>query len=471
MNAIDTPVTSQDRARAKRHRKLAFEPMSDAIFESFSTFLKAEIGIALPDAKKLMLQARLQKRLREVGLPTFEQYYDYVFSPAGLENELPRMIDAVTTNKTEFFREADHFEFLTQEALPRILRRKGRFKPVTLWSAGCSSGEEPYTLAMTLNELKEQSGGELHFAIMATDISEHMLEQAKLGVYPQERIAAVPKNLRTKYFLKSKATHPAMVRIVPELRALVAFRWLNLMEQNFGIREGLDIIFCRNVLIYFERATQEMVLDRICRHLKPGGYLFSGHSETLTGFSLPLQSVAHAIHRKIVQTYEEAELPLKHLNPGEVVVTEKPAVVRTVLGSCIAVTMFNHRLRVAAICHALLPHCKEQDREAEPEQERWKYVDAVIPEMVRRMRQYGVELKEIEVKVFGGADVLSARIGESANPTVGRANIAMAFRIIEAEQLQLKVSDVGGPRGRKIFFYTHNGEVLVKRLAKSERVP
>jgi len=470
MSDIDPTETIQDSGGEDRRRKIAGEPMADAMFSSFRTFIHTELGIHLPDAKKSMLQSRLQKRLRKLGLNTFEEYHAYVFSPEGLTNELSHLIDVVTTRKTDFFREPTHFEYLTHEAVPRLLKRKGRHRPLKMWSAGCSTGEEPYTLAIVLRELTERLP-EVHFFILATDISEQALEQATLGIYALKRIEPVPKVLRNKYFLKSKEQPQALVRIVPELRSLVTFRRLNLMAQDFGMREAMDVIFCRNVLIYFDKATQEIVLDRLCRYLKPGGYLFIGHSETLHGFDLPLHPVARAVYKKIVKTYADAELPLIHLNPGELLVSEKPAIVRTVLGSCIAVTMFNHRLKIAAICHALLPQCQETKMEAEREAERWKYVDAVIPDMIQKMRKYGIEPKEIEVKIFGGADVLSSTGGGNNNPTVGSANIAMAQHLIEAERLRLKVSDVGGTRGRKIFFYTYTGEVLVKRLDQSEQIP
>jgi chemotaxis protein methyltransferase CheR len=439
------------------------EPMSDKTFARFSRFIQAEIGIKMPGAKKTMLQARLQKRLWKLGISSFDEYCDYLFSSEGMENELPHMIDVVTTNKTEFFREPKHFEYLIQHVLPDLIERKGLRERLMVWCAGCSTGEEAYSLAMVLSEFADQTPG-FQFFILGTDISTKVLEQAQGGIYEQERIETVPTWMRKRYLLKSRDQAKPLVRIVPELRTFVRFRRLNFMDKHFGLREPMDIIFCRNVIIYFDRLTQETVLNRICRYLNPEGYLFTGHSETLSGMNLPLIPVAHTVYQRTVITDHHTDLPVIYLKPAELWVTDRPTIVRTVLGSCLAVTMFNHRLGVSAACHALLPHHDKKEPRSTNPSERFKYVDRVIPEMVARMRDYGIRLEGIEVKVFGGADMLSSQIEQDRNQPVGKLNVEMALKMIEAEGLQLKASDVGGAFGRKIFFYTHTGEVLLKRL-------
>jgi chemotaxis protein methyltransferase CheR len=445
-------------------RKNISEPMSDATFAQFSEFIQTELGIKMPDTKKTMLQARLQKRLWKLGLTSFDAYRDYLFSPEGMEQELFNMIDVVTTNKTEFFREPRHFEYLVDHALPELIRRKGLREEFTVWCAGCSTGEEVYSLAMVLHEFAERTP-DFRFFILGTDISSKVLQEAAFGIYHQEQIASIPPEMRKKYLLKSKEADKPMVRIVPQLRSLVRFRYLNLAKTDFDFRETLDIIFCRNVIIYFDRPTQEAVLSRICHHLIPGGYLFTGHSETLNGMRLPLVAVSHTVYQQAVMTDRETELPIVYLKPAEMYVADRPTIVRTVLGSCLAVTMFNQRLKIAAICHALLPHpagatpCSKENRTNV-----LKYIDCVIPEMVMRLKQYGIASEEIEVKIFGGADMLSAESSPASKQQVGRLNVKTALRVIEAEGLQVKNSDVGGLKGRKIFFYTHTGEVLLKRL-------
>jgi chemotaxis protein CheD len=199
--------------------------------------------------------------------------------------------------------------------------------------------------------------------------------------------------------------------------------------------------------------------------LKPGGYLFTGHSETLNGMKLPLTPVSHTVYKHSSSGGNaQKELPIVYLKPAELCITDKPSVVRTVLGSCLAVTMFNPRLRVSAICHALLPQPDQHDAENETPIDRLKYVNSVIPEMLAKLKEYGVEPNEIEVKMFGGADMLNSKAERTSNQPVGRLNILKATNILDTHGLRVSISDVGGTMGRKIFFYTHTGEVLLKRL-------
>jgi len=266
-------------------------------FGRLSRFIYDTCGIKMPEVKKTMLEARLQKRLRSLGMRSFTDYCDYLFAPEGLDRELVQMLDMVTTNKTDFFREPDHFSYLTQTVLPdRLKRHQGG--TVSIWSAGCSSGEEPYTLAMVLSEYALRTPG-FDFRILATDISTRVLEKAKNAVYAETQVEPVPFELKKKYLLRSKDRSSGMVRIVPELREKVRFRRLNFMDEDFGMREQLDIIFCRNVIIYFDRPTQERLLQRFHRQMKPGAFIFMGHSETLSGLDVPLVSVYPTVYRKV----------------------------------------------------------------------------------------------------------------------------------------------------------------------------
>lgn len=271
--------------------------MTDSEFIRFGEFIHKQCGIKMPLSKKTMLQTRLHRRLRQLGLPSFTDYADLVFSPEGLDGELYHMIDAVTTNKTDFFREPKHFEFLRTHVLAQS-RNDGthsRSHPMKFWSAGCSTGEEAYTLAMVLAE-HTQSDPSFQFSILGTDISTKVLYHAAQAVYAHEKIEPVPLPLRKKYLLKSK--DKPLVRICPELRARVTFARQNFMDTRYAVKDIMNVIFCRNVIIYFDRETQEAILGRICRHLAPGGYLLMGHSETLSGMDLPLQLITSSIYRK-----------------------------------------------------------------------------------------------------------------------------------------------------------------------------
>jgi len=270
-------------------------------FQRLSSFIYNELGIKMPDSKRTMLTGRLAKRLRVNALESFSEYCDFVFSPEGQERELVHLLDVVTTNKTDFFREPAHYDQLVQKVLPMLIRENGlgSGRKCKIWSAGCSTGEEPYTLSMVLSEYAAKQAGGFPFEILATDISTRVLDVARCGVYPEARIEPIAQGLRRKYLLRGKDRDNPEVRIVPELRSRVKFGRLNFMDSEFGISEPLDIIFCRNVIIYFDKSTQEKLMGKFCRHLRPGGFLFVGHSESLQGYDVPLVQVAPTIYRRV----------------------------------------------------------------------------------------------------------------------------------------------------------------------------
>lgn len=269
-------------------------------FERFSRLVYDQCGIKLQSHKQSMLEARLRKRLRALGLGSFEEYAEMIFSGQEPEGELVKLIDVVTTNKTDFFREAAHFDFLIRTALPLLIGKDGAgvSRPLRIWSAGCSTGKEPYTLAMVLSEYRE-AHPDFSFEILGTDISTEVLDKAVKGIYNEEKAAPIPPVLRQKYLLKSRCPAQQKVRIVPELRSLVRFRRLNFMDADYDLRDPFDVIFCRNVLIYFDRATQERLLTRFAGYLESDCFLFLGHSETLLGLSLPLRQMAPSVYRRL----------------------------------------------------------------------------------------------------------------------------------------------------------------------------
>jgi len=274
--------------------------LSSRDFERFSKLVYDQCGIRLPQHKRSMLEARLRKRLREHNLVSFEDYAEMIFEGEIPVDELVKLIDVVTTNKTDFFREPAHFDFLVKRALPVLLQTGGGMtsQPLHVWSAGCSTGKEPYTLAMVLSEFQEEHSG-FRYEILGTDISTDVLEKARLGIYKEEKVAPIPAFLRKKYLLKSKNPAHQKVRIVPELRARTRFARLNFMDRSFEFEHPFDVIFCRNVMIYFDRDTQEQLLTKLAACLLPGRFLFLGHSETLLGFDLPLEQMAPSVYRKV----------------------------------------------------------------------------------------------------------------------------------------------------------------------------
>ena len=274
--------------------------LSDRDFTRLSRLIYEQSGIKMPSGKKQMIEARLGKRLKSLEIHSFGAYCDYLFSREGLAQELIGMIDLITTNKTDFFRESTHFDYLLQIVLPEWVDDQNSIsgRKFRVWSAGCSTGEEPYTLAMILNEFAEKLPG-FDYQILATDLSTRVLEKAKQGVYDEEKVEPVPKLLQKKYILRSKDRSSGLVRIVPELREKVRFRRLNFMDNDFGIHEPYDIIFCRNVVIYFDRPTQERLLNKFYTHLTKDGFIFMGHSETLNGLDVPLVMVHPTVYKKI----------------------------------------------------------------------------------------------------------------------------------------------------------------------------
>jgi chemotaxis protein methyltransferase CheR len=270
--------------------------LSAASFSRFARFISGELGIKMPASKVTLVQSRLLRRVRDLRLESLERYAEYFFA-SGNGEEREHFINAITTNKTDFFREAEHFDYLVSKALPDLAERKGASRKSLIWSAGCSTGEEPYTLAMVLSEYSRGCPG-FRFSVLATDICTAVLAKAATGIFKSELAGPVPRDFRRKYFMRSRDPESDLLRIVPEVRSLVEFRRLNFMDADFGLSELPEIVFCRNVIIYFDRDTQVRLVQKLTRQLAPGGYFFAGHSESLQGMDLPLFPVGPAVYRK-----------------------------------------------------------------------------------------------------------------------------------------------------------------------------
>lgn len=271
--------------------------LTDQQFQEISKMVYDHCKINLHDGKKELVRARLAKRLRIGGFATYPEYMRHVLSDE-TGGEFSILIDSLSTNLTSFFRENQHFEFLRKTLLPQLLARKQKersFK-IRCWSAGCSSGEEPYSLAITL--LDETSGkGSWDVKILASDISTTVLDRARQGVYPQERIEPVSAAQRSRYLTKRRIKGEEVYEVNSPLRDAVVFKHVNLMEE-WPIRVPLDFIFCRNVMIYFDKPTQERLVNRYWDQLDVGGALFTGHSESLTGVKHKFKYVQPTIYRK-----------------------------------------------------------------------------------------------------------------------------------------------------------------------------
>jgi chemotaxis protein methyltransferase CheR len=268
--------------------------LGDAEFEFIRHVINENAGIVLGPNKRQLVQGRLARRLRELALPSYEAYCDHV-RESGPE-ELVGLINALTTNVTAFFRENHHFDALSSFMLPEAMQRNASTRRLRMWSAGCSTGEEPYCLAMVAAEAVPSSL-RWDLKILATDIDSDVIDWAQQGIYPLDRVSAVSQERLRRNFSKGTGAHAGSALVKPELRSLVTFRALNLMH-NWPMKGPFDVIFCRNVMIYFDQVTRERLVQRFASLLAPGGYLCIGHSESIHGGSVPLRLVGKTIYRK-----------------------------------------------------------------------------------------------------------------------------------------------------------------------------
>lgn len=277
----------------------ASELLRDDDFLRVAAMVKEHCGINIVIEKKSLLEGRLRKRVRALGFASCSDYCDFLFSSNGRAQELTAMINAITTNTTSFFREPWHFTYLASTALPELVRKAGAgsSRKLNVWSAACSTGEEPYTIAMVMAECANTLRM-FDWGILATDLDSVVLETAELGVYRQDLIEPIPMRLRMKYLLKSQRAGSKSVRMTPEMRDRIEFRKLNLLTEVSRLRNRMDVIFCRNVIIYFDVPTQERIVRSLYDRLVPGGYLFMGHSESLMHIPLDMKYESASIYRK-----------------------------------------------------------------------------------------------------------------------------------------------------------------------------
>lgn len=270
------------------------QQLCDALFSKFAALIHQNCGIFLPPQKKVMLSARLNKRLRALGLHTYEDYFAYLQKETAAE--LSFFINTVTTNTTEFFRESGHFRFLKEVALPELnFHPNAPIKRIPrVWSAACATGEEPYSLAMTLFDYFDRPA----FKLIATDVDTEVLGCAQKGVYPESAAANIPDSLNRRFTMKGIGRCRGYRRIVPEIRERIQFKVHNFLHDASPINEPMDIIFCRNVFIYFDTETRTCVVRKLFRHLQPKGYLFIGYSESLSDISTDFQGIAPAVYVK-----------------------------------------------------------------------------------------------------------------------------------------------------------------------------
>lgn len=285
----------QSPSTASLHDQSLFIKMDSESFQRLSTYVTREYGIKLPISKLSMLESRLNKKVKSLGMSDYKQFLDYIFSDEGKQGDLLHVVDLITTNKTDFFREPDHFTFLRTVYLPQWYKNSGD-KTLNIWSAGCSTGEEPYTLVMVLEEFKRLNPA-FNYSILASDLSIRVIQSAYQGIYTTDKTMVIPIDMKRRYFLKSKI-NPDLLRVKPEYRRKINYKRINLMDSSLPLPPiDFHIIFCRNVLIYFDKPTQESLIRKFSSHLAPNGLLFLGHSESIMGMDVPFRQLKPTVYQ------------------------------------------------------------------------------------------------------------------------------------------------------------------------------
>lgn len=287
--------------------------LKDQEFLLFQQLILQKSGIHMTSAKRELVRARLLKRLRAKGMPSFKQYYCYITQEDSTGEEINRMLDVISTHPTSFFREPEQFHFLANRLLPALTEEKAkkRGRNIRGWSAGCSTGEEPYSIAMTFYEWAVENGRwvvgrnsdlwtlDSGLQILATDISQEVLEKAARGIYPEDKVRNIPLDQLQRHFQIGCGRWTGYYRVKEHLKKMICFKQENLFEAGTLIKEPLDFIFCRNVLIYFNKESQKELIHKFYGCLQPGGYLFLGHSESLVGMPHRFQYIQATIYRKV----------------------------------------------------------------------------------------------------------------------------------------------------------------------------
>ncbi len=435
--------------------------LSATAFYALRDLVAAETGIMLNDGKKNFMAARLQRRLRWLKLRSYDEYFAHVDAH---QEELEHLINAITTNKTSFFREPHHFELLTRELVPAVVRRAeatGR-RRVRIWSAGCSSGEEPYSIAMTLHAaLPHPETWDVR--ILASDIDTEVLARATAGVYSAETVAQVPRHLREHYF---EDLGDGQARVIQALRQMVVSRRINLNQPSWPVRTRFDAIFCRNVVIYFDQRAQRALFQRFATLLEPGAPLVLGHSETLhwlpdlfrhgTGTTYYVRQPDDPAPRPRQRPWTktaEAMHTARRITVGQVFATRRPTAIRTLLGSCIAACLYDPVAKVGGMNHFLLP----AGRDDEPTSARFGVHAMEL--LINAIMRQGGQRERLQAKIFGGAHVL-----ETMSSSVPAKNIAFIREFLTTENIPLKAHLLGGETPLDVCMFTENGQVLARRV-------
>jgi chemotaxis protein methyltransferase CheR len=469
-------------------------------FEAVRGIVYRLTGISLSEAKRTLAESRLARRLRHHGFDSYRQYVQYLEGRPETDEEYRELINCITTNKTSFFREKHHFEFLASQVLPAT--RTGQLH---IWSAGCSTGEEPYTIAMTVRD-HAPAGGAGRVRIFASDIDTQVLATAQAGVYGTDRLEGLDEGQLKRHFLRGTGASQGLVRVRPELQKLIDFEQVNLIKGEWRLPATFDVIFCRNVIIYFDKATQERLLERFALALKPGGYLILGHSETIHSKSTLFEALKQTVYRfrsgaapaapvaeveepaalapavaarpRVARTLQAAEVHEAHLparrthrlsstdalgnertvvriEAGQVHASNQPIEIRTLLGSCVSACLYDPAARLGGMNHFMLPSSRDEDSASA------RYGVHAMELLINDIMKLGGSRQRLQAKVFGAASVIRMK---RTGPEVGEMNADFVLRFLEAEGIPVVAKQLGGKSPLEVRMESDTGKVRVKAL-------
>ncbi len=500
--------------------------LTEKEFSLFSELIYKEAGISLGKGKQQLVESRLSKRLRACNLTSFIQYYKYLNENDRNGEERLKMINALTTNKTDFFREQHHFDYLRSSVFPMLEKRAKETgeRKIRIWSAACSTGEEPYTLAMSvLDHFGPTSFHGWDVRVLASDVDTDVLAHAQKGVYAADRVTDVPKEILKRHFVKTSKDPEAPFQVRPEVQELVTFRRINFIEPQWPINTYFDIIFCRNVMIYFDEVTQDRLLTRFSDQLVPCGHLFIGHSESILRLDQLYTSLGSTMYRlsggvgaASRKKYEDATLPPASDEParprsvnsekpaqssaprratshvrgtevaasrqpqialdsdvrvpahsiivGEVKASRDPLRVTTLLGSCVGVGLYDPKVRIGGMNHFMLPNNSSGDGTSAT------YGIHAMELLINEIMKLGGDRRRLIAKVFGGGDVLGKRASGTPGLSIGEQNIQFALQFLETDSIPVVAKDIGGTTGRQIQFLAHTGQAFVRPVPRVDEM-
>lgn len=469
--------------------------LSPKQYQTVKSLIYKYAGIALTDFKQVMVQGRLAKRMRKLAMDSYGEYLDYLQNPENA-NEITQFINVLTTNKTDFFRESHHFDFLAKTAFPAIEKRAKETgnRKLRIWCSASSTGEEPYTLAMCVREHFGAAHG-WDIKILASDIDTDVLKAAEAGIYNPDRVSELDSGLLKKYFQRTSKSPDADYEVKQTLKDLLTFRRLNLHDSHWPINTAFDIIFCRNVMIYFDAPSQSKIISHFADYLQKDGHLMIGHSESIYGLSDQFALLGDTIYQKTSEPrhksnlaratskmYTRTERLESHTRPiaphspctispldtnskdpvhpiiiGEVFVSDTPTWISTLLGSCVSVCMYDDAAGVGGMNHFMLPNSTDDSGVCN------RFGVHAIELLINSLMSLGADRRRLQAKIFGGCNATYSSFAR-----IAADNVEFANRFLKTEGIPITKSYTNEGMGMNVQFHTKSFRALVRVLDRSE---